>query len=79
MSKTITVTRTVSATALDNELGRRRNNKKRAAKGEDKVRAKAFYLPKLSTADVETIKGGGIVSVEFSSGRVEHIGLKVDA
>ena len=76
MSNTVTPTRTITAAALDAELGRRRNNKVRKAKGEQVVRARAFYLPALSSADIAAIKAGEVVKVEFANGRVEHVGLK---
>lgn len=69
---TITATKTYTAAALDAELGRRRNNKRR----DTKVRAKSYVLPKLDSADIDAIKAGEIVKVEFKSGRVEYVGLK---
>lgn len=71
MSKTITPTKTYTAKALDAELGRRRNNKRRDAK----AKAASFRLAKLTKADMDAIKNGEIVTVTFSTGRVEHIGL----
>ena len=76
MSKTITPTRTFTAIALDAELGRRANNKKRKAKGEATVRPKSFVFPKLSKADIAAVKEGAVVKVEFGTGRVEFVGLK---
>lgn len=76
MSST-TPTRTFTARALDAETGRRAKNKVRRAKGEDTKKAASFVLPSLSAEDIATIKGGGVVTVEFNSGRVEHVGLKV--
>lgn len=73
---TVTPTRTFTAAALDAELGRRRKNKVRVAKGEEKKRAASFVLPSLSADDMTAIKAGEVIRVEFHSGRVEHVGLK---
>lgn len=69
---TVTATKTFTAAALTAELGRRKNNKKRDVK----VRARSFVLPALSAANIAAIKAGEIVTVDFKSGRTEHVGLK---
>lgn len=69
---TTTATRTFTVLALDAEIGRRKNNNKRDVK----ARAKSFVLPKLSAADIASIKDGNVVTVTFNSGRVERVGLK---
>lgn len=76
MSTTITPTRTFTAAALEAELGRRKNNRKRRANNEDPKRAKSFVLPRLSKADMRAIKEGAVVTVTFQSGRTEHVGLR---
>lgn len=70
---TITATKTFTAAALTAELGRRRNNKTR----DEKVRAKSYIFPALTKANIAAIQAGEIVTVEFKTGRVEHVGLKV--
>ncbi len=70
---TITPTRTITATALRAEQGRRRNNKTR----DIKVKAKSFILPALSGDQINAILVGEVVTVMFKSERVEHVGLKV--
>lgn len=72
---TTTPTKTLTAKALDAELGRRRNNAKRAANGEPKVKAKGFVLPSLSKAQMALIKNGEVVTLTFKSGRTETVGL----
>lgn len=73
---TITATKTFTAAALDNELKRRKNNRKRRTQGIDTARAKGFVLQKMSKDQMDRVKAGEIVKVEFKSGRVEHVGLK---
>lgn len=72
MPSTLTPTRTFTATALDQELGRRRNNKTRT----QKVRARSFILPALSREDIAKIKEGEVVTVNFKTGRIETVGLR---
>lgn len=73
------VTRTFTAKALDAEVGRRKNNRKRRAAGEPAVPAKSFVLPALTKAQMAEIKNGAIVAVKFNSGRVETVALKENA
>lgn len=72
ITETVSATKAYTAQALDAEVGRRRNNKAR----DNKVRARSYVLPALSSADIAAIKAGNIVRVEFKSGRVEFVGLK---
>lgn len=72
MSNTVTATKTFTAAALTAELGRRRNNKSRDVK----VKAKSYIFPALTKANIKAIQAGEVVTVEFKSGRVEHVGLK---
>jgi hypothetical protein len=71
MSEATVTTKSVNATALKQELGRRRNNKARRAAGEPTVRTKAYYLGAFSVKDVESLLAGETVRVEYKSGRVE--------
>ena len=73
---TLEVTRQFTATALDAELSRRKNNKAREAAGEPRARSKGFVLPSLTKDDVKALKAGELVTKTYKSGRVEVIGIK---
>lgn len=61
---------TVKSKALSAELGRRRNNKARRAKGEPVAKAAAYYFRSLSSVDVASLLDGETVRKSFASGRV---------
>lgn len=64
------ITKVIAMKAIDDEIGRRRNNKTR----EQKKRPKAWYLAKLTRPDFAVLKAGGTVTVVGKkSGRVVHL------
>lgn len=72
MTTTIEVTKFVTEAGIKAELGRRRNNKGRDAK----ARSANYVYGKLSKADAKALLAGEVVTLEFGSGRVEHVGVK---
>lgn len=76
MTTTMTPTRTFTRAALDNELKRRKKNRKRKAQGIDIARSKSFVLRKMSQEQMGRVKDGETVTVTFNTGRVEHVALK---
>ncbi len=55
--------------AIQQELGRRRNNKERRRNGEPVVRSKAYYMPHLSRQEFDKVLAGETVDKTFNSGR----------
>lgn len=66
-------TKQFAAKAITDEIGRR--SKPKAGRG----KAKSWVFSALGAADLAAILDGGVVTVTFGSGRVEHVGLKVSA
>jgi hypothetical protein len=58
----------IKAKAIQNELGRRKNNKARKAKGESAVKPAAWYFASLTKAEFAVIAAGGDIQRNFPSG-----------
>lgn len=71
MTTTIEATRTLTERACKAELGRR--NKPKATRG----RTRSWLFDGMLNEHIHAVMDGKIVRVEFKSGRVEHVGLKV--
>ncbi len=59
--------RTVKTRALTQEVGRRRLNNERVAKGEDKVRTRSWFLRSLNAKDIAALQNGESVTKEFKN------------
>jgi hypothetical protein len=66
-----TTIKTVSALALKQELGRRRNNKQRRADNQPVVRTKAYYFGAFSRDEIKDLLDGKTVTKTYKSGRTE--------
>lgn len=79
MSTTVTepIVKTFTRQAIEAEVGRRANNKKKLKANPDakKAKAKGHTLPALAGEQIEALLRGDTVTVNFKSSRVEHVSI----